>query len=602
MARVRGRDLGAVFEACRARRRGLAAGALPRGAAARVRDDELRPRARRGAPRPEAGQRDGRVVRRGLRDGLGARARGGRRRGAPDGRAHGARGRRRGLAARDAAEREPGHRVLHGAGGRRPAVWPTADRRPTCTRSGPCSTSSSPGGRRTGPARATRRTRGARARARRGRPSRSRARARRAGRAGLDRRARHGPRAGRGATPTWPRWWPTCAHSSRTASCARTRAGPWRSSTSGSRATGAWRAALALALCAALGGLAAVAAVAARGRARLDVQADLFRLPYLEVEAERLWPEAPATIPAYEAWLSTADALVARLDVHRAALAELRGRALALDCRRARGVPRALAAGRRARRCRAPQSRTSRARAALAAGAELEGLEAERAALAARQSELERGLAAARPWRFERAADQLRHDALAETVHAPRSLRRPGARPRRRRAGAARVRARGRGAHAGRRRRGLGARRRARGRSPGGPTAGSRSRRSWGWSRWVPIPPRASRSSRWCAAASRPFAPRTARSRWTAPARWSWCSCPRGRFHLGAQAGDPAAPGFDAGARPEEGPGARARAGRFPDRQARADAGAMVPPGRRPAQRRRDRWRRPARPAPGRRA
>ncbi len=51
---------------------------------------------------------------------------------------------------------------------------------------------------------------------------------------------------------------------------------------------------------------------------------DLTRLGQLEREAGSLWPAHPENVPGYEDWLETAGALVARLDVHLATLAELR--------------------------------------------------------------------------------------------------------------------------------------------------------------------------------------------------------------------------------------------------------------------------------------
>ena len=117
--------------------------ARPRGDAEGLRGDELRPLEGRDPPRPQAGQRDGRSLRRGLRHGLGARARPGwgRDQGHPhrsepgvDGPALGAAGAGAGaarLTARDDGGRRGGHAGLHGprAGGRAPGVDGAALRR-----------------------------------------------------------------------------------------------------------------------------------------------------------------------------------------------------------------------------------------------------------------------------------------------------------------------------------------------------------------------------------------------------------------------------------------------------------------------------------------
>jgi serine/threonine protein kinase/formylglycine-generating enzyme required for sulfatase activity len=86
-------------------------------------------------------------------------------------------------------------------------------------------------------------------------------------------------------------------------------------------------AALGLAFVCVVAGLVAVAQVEKRAREELDLQADLYRLPYLEREATRLWPEHPSRIPALEAWLASAERLAQRLALHERALEELRTRA-----------------------------------------------------------------------------------------------------------------------------------------------------------------------------------------------------------------------------------------------------------------------------------
>lgn len=83
-------------------------------------------------------------------------------------------------------------------------------------------------------------------------------------------------------------------------------------------------AALALVLVSVLAGLAAVARVEARAREELDLQADLYRLPYLEREAARLWPETPERIAALEAWMASAERLAGRAPLHERELEELR--------------------------------------------------------------------------------------------------------------------------------------------------------------------------------------------------------------------------------------------------------------------------------------
>ncbi len=79
--------------------------------------------------------------------------------------------------------------------------------------------------------------------------------------------------------------------------------------------------ALLAALVLALGGLAAVSWVQARAKAEILRLADVRRLEDLELRAEALWPATPEKIPAMEAWLADAEALVARLPSHARALA-----------------------------------------------------------------------------------------------------------------------------------------------------------------------------------------------------------------------------------------------------------------------------------------
>ncbi len=165
--------------------------------------------------------------------------------------------------------------------------------------------------------------------------------------------------------------------------------------------------ALATVLVVALGGLAAIASVQARGRAELDVQADLYRLPYLEAEARALWPETPAMVVRFEEWLRTAEALVARLDVHRAELEALRARAALVDAE-ARAIHRA-----RSPLAAEVVSLDLRLADLVArdedVGAEIEALERSRA-------RLELALGASRPWSFADGSEQLRHDTLTKTV------------------------------------------------------------------------------------------------------------------------------------------------------------------------------------------
>ena len=81
---------------------------------------------------------------------------------------------------------------------------------------------------------------------------------------------------------------------------------------------------------------ALAAELAAREQARIaDARyeeivrlADVKRLADLEKEANRLWPAAPDTVPALEAWVRRAEALLARLPDHRRSLAEIRSRAV----------------------------------------------------------------------------------------------------------------------------------------------------------------------------------------------------------------------------------------------------------------------------------
>ena len=86
--------------------------------------------------------------------------------------------------------------------------------------------------------------------------------------------------------------------------------------------------ALGLVLLTTIAGLVAVAAVQSEARKALDLEADLYRLPYLEEEAERLWPELPERIPAYEAWIAQAERLAGRLGRHEGELRRLRATAL----------------------------------------------------------------------------------------------------------------------------------------------------------------------------------------------------------------------------------------------------------------------------------
>jgi serine/threonine protein kinase/formylglycine-generating enzyme required for sulfatase activity len=174
-------------------------------------------------------------------------------------------------------------------------------------------------------------------------------------------------------------------------------------------------AAAALALVVALVGSIAVAVVADRGRTRLDLEADLYRLPYLEERARELWPEVPERVPAYERWLASAETLAGRLDRHRSELASLRGEALTVtsaetDAFRARSPLRAQLVSTELQAEHLAQRLTS------AEADEADELSARLADLRARQGELEAALAALRPWIFRSPDDQLRHDTLAETV------------------------------------------------------------------------------------------------------------------------------------------------------------------------------------------
>jgi formylglycine-generating enzyme required for sulfatase activity len=312
--------------------------------------------------------------------------------------------------------------------------------------------------------------------------------------------------------------------------------------------------ALFLALLTALGGLAAAAAVGARGRARLDVQADLFRLPYLEAEAERLWPEAPATIPAYEDWVATADALVARLGVHRAALAELRERALVPD-----------AAELAAMRARSPLAGELAAaelvaadlaqRLAAAEGTERQALEAERAGLEARRAELESTLADLRSWRFALPADQLRHDALEQTVARLEAFADPErgllADVRARLAFARAVEARTLVEPAAAWER---ARAAAAAAGPAAPYRGLALEPILGLVPLGPDPRSGLEEFALPRSGAVPVRGADGGLALDGESALVLVLVPGGSFHLGAQASDPAAPGFDREARPEEGP------------------------------------------------
>ena len=99
--------------------------------------------------------------------------------------------------------------------------------------------------------------------------------------------------------------------------------GPWAELRMWVRRNRALAAALGAVLLLVAAGSLTIAGLESRARQRLDLEADLYRLPYLERRADELWPEDPDHVPALRQWLRTGEALAARADVHAARLAAL---------------------------------------------------------------------------------------------------------------------------------------------------------------------------------------------------------------------------------------------------------------------------------------
>ena len=72
-----------------------------------------------------------------------------------------------------------------------------------------------------------------------------------------------------------------------------------------------------------VGALAWNAEVQAAGRRAVVLSADVSLLPYLESQAEALWPAHPENLPALDDWLAQAEGLVARKPLHEAQLRAL---------------------------------------------------------------------------------------------------------------------------------------------------------------------------------------------------------------------------------------------------------------------------------------
>jgi formylglycine-generating enzyme required for sulfatase activity/serine/threonine protein kinase len=195
--------------------------------------------------------------------------------------------------------------------------------------------------------------------------------------------------------------------------------GPWAEAKKWIQRNKPLASSLAMGLLFALGGLGGVAAVQANGRKELDVQADLFRLPYLEQEAQGLWPALPAKIPALEGWLDSAEELAARLELHRKRLDDLRAHALVVtdsDLERERRMH--------------PLSRElddldllEKAKGAVLQAStesspQRESLESELEDIDRRIGEVRSQLGDIELWRFATPELQLEHDTLARTVEA----------------------------------------------------------------------------------------------------------------------------------------------------------------------------------------
>lgn len=73
----------------------------------------------------------------------------------------------------------------------------------------------------------------------------------------------------------------------------------------------------------ALAASVAITVIQVRNRALVELETDLYQVPYLDRRAEELWPPSEALVPEYEAWLKAAERLKSRLRDHRARLQSL---------------------------------------------------------------------------------------------------------------------------------------------------------------------------------------------------------------------------------------------------------------------------------------